>query len=120
MQPPRALKRLLLPLASLSPVLALAQSVPVPIEGETLTLRKIVLLVQDVIDTLFILVSIVIVGVMVYAGFKMATAGGDSKKFDEGKTRLKQAVWGAIVVFGVGIIINTIADFATSPTQILR
>ncbi|MCC6934536.1 MAG: hypothetical protein IT406_02520 [Candidatus Yanofskybacteria bacterium] len=120
MRLPKPLAKLVVILGSSSPLLAVAQSVPVPIDGDTLTLSKVVVLVEDLINTFFILVSVVIVGVMVFAGLKMATARGDEKEFAKAKLMLRQAVIGAVIVFGVGVIIKTIADFATNPTQILR
>jgi hypothetical protein len=30
------------------------------------------------------------------------------------------AMWGALVVFGVGLIVNTIANVATDPTRIIN
>jgi hypothetical protein len=96
-------------------------TIPNPVgEGETLTLSKIVTLVTDVINVFLGLAMVVTVGMIVFSGFKMATAGDETKKFGEGKTTLTHAVIGLAVILGVGIIVRTISRFAVSPTSILQ
>lgn len=109
------------PLAAfLLPVAVLAAGpVPIPIRGTAITLRDIVLLVQRVMNIGIVLATLAVVAMIVYAGFKMATAAGDDAKYKDGKQTLKYAIYGALVVFGVGLIVNTIANVAYDPTNVL-
>lgn len=85
-----------------------------------LTLNRVEVLIQDGVTIFFEIAGVIIVGFMIYAGFLIMTAGGDTKRYDQGKRMLYQTIIGAAVVLGVGIIANTIANFAQGPTQILR
>lgn len=108
-------------LFGMSATVAQATSIPNPAgEGESLTLAGIVIFVTDVINALLALAMIITVAMIVYAGFRMATAGDNTKQFGEGKTSLTHAIIGLVVILGVGIIVRTIGNFAVSPTSILR
>lgn len=110
----------LMPVATLLvPTIALARPVPVPISGTEITLRDVVLLVQRVMNVGIVLATLAVVAMIVYAGFMMATAAGNEDKYGKGKTTLKYAIYGALVVFGVGLIVNTIANVAYDPTNVL-
>ncbi len=52
----------------------------------------------------------VITLIIIYAGFELATAKGDTKKIDAGKKRLLGAVIGAAVLFGSQIVIDIIRN----------
>lgn len=101
-----------------TPMLALAQ-IPAPIEGTAITLEDVVLLVQRVMNIGIIIATLAVVAMIVYAGFKMATSRGVEKDYEDGKKMLKYAIYGALVVFGVGLIVNTIANVAYDPTNAL-
>jgi len=88
--------------------------------GQAITLSDIVRLISDVVNYILIVAGIIVVGVVVWSGIMMATAGADSDQFKKGKGRLINAVWGALVIFGVGVIVRTLASFAQAPTQIIR
>ncbi|HUO75604.1 MAG TPA: hypothetical protein VMU12_01650 [Candidatus Paceibacterota bacterium] len=88
--------------------------------GQAISLSDIVTLISDVVNYLLILSGIVVVGVVVYAGIMMATAGSSEDRFKKGKSMLINAMWGALVIFGVGVIVRTLASFAQAPTQIIR
>ena len=91
-----------------------------PQAGSTITLSDIVRLITTVVNYILIISGIVIVGVIVYAGIVMATSDANGARFKNGKAMLTNAVWGALVVFGVGIIVATISSVAQSPTNIIR
>lgn len=114
-----SLRVLALSAMSLAPSLALAGSVPVPIEGNAVTLRDIVLLVQRVMNIGIVLATLGVVAMIVYGGFQMATSAGNDTKYNAGKSTLKYAIYGALVVFGVGLIVNTIANVAYDPSNVL-
>jgi TRAP-type C4-dicarboxylate transport system permease small subunit len=98
---------------------SLLASVPVPISGNAITLRDIVTLVQRVMNVGIVIATLAIVAMIVYAGFKMATSRGQEKDYEAAKQTLKYAIYGALVVFGVGLIVNTIANVAYDPTRVL-
>jgi hypothetical protein len=89
-------------------------------EGTPITIDDIVILIDDLVSLLSTIAAVAVVGFIIYAGLKMAMAKGDPKKFEEGKQMLKMAIIGGVVIFGVGVIVSTIAGFAQNPTQILR
>lgn len=102
------------------PVVALAlDSEGPPIEGTVITLYDIVQLVRSIMNYGIILATLAVVAMIVYAGFKMATSRGVEKDYEDGKKMLKYAIYGALVVFGVGLIVNTIANVAYDPTNVL-
>ena len=92
---------------------------PIPIRGNAITLRDIVLLVQRVMNIGIVLATLAVVAMIVYAGFTMATSRGVEANYKKGKDMLKYAIYGALVVFGVGLIVNTIANVAYDPTNVL-
>ena len=103
------------------PALTLAAATPtVPVEGEVITFSKIENLVKIVIRYITIFASLLVLGVFIYAGVLWVTAGDNQTKVTKAKALFKNAVIGALIVFGVGVIMNTIADFARQPTQIVR
>ncbi len=78
------------------------------------------IIVIDVVNVFIAIAVTVAIGMIIYAGFQMATSRGDATKFGEGRKTLWNAVIGLVVIFGVGIIVRTIGNFAVSPTSILR
>ena len=63
----------------------------------------------------FVMVTSVILAVIfiVRAGITWMSAGADTKKVDDAKAQLKSGIIGAVIVLGVGVIINTIAAVVT-------
>lgn len=88
--------------------------------GQAITLSDIVRLISDVVNILLIVSGVVVVGIIVWAGILVATSRGDTGQYKKGMDTLKNGVIGAIVIFGVGVIVRTLASFAQAPTQILR
>lgn len=116
----KVLTPLLTTLTFLAPAAAFAQGIPIPTSGQTLTLSKIVQLVNDVVNVFVTIAGLAVVGFIVYAGFRMVTSRGNDTEFGAAKKMLYNAVIGAVVIFGVAIIVNTIASFAQRPTSIIR
>ena len=85
-----------------------------------ITLRSIVNLLGDVIDIFWVGATLVVVGFIVWGGVQMAMSQGDPGKFKTGKDTLIKAIIGGIVIFGVSIIVNTLASIGEDPTRILR
>jgi len=105
---------------ALLPAVAMAAtSIPVPVEGKSIKLSDIEVFIEDIVDTLITISAFVIVGAFVFGGLAYMGALGDERQKKAG-TYLKNAAIGAVIVFGVGLILTTIADFAQDPTQIVR
>lgn len=98
------------------PSMAVAGDLP----GEAIEINDIKRLVEQVVQLLITVAALAVVGFIVYGAFKMITSAGNPTKFQEGKKIVINAVIGAAVVFGVGVIVNTIADFADEPSSIIR
>lgn len=85
-----------------------------------LTLTSIEGTITDLFQYFIDIAAVVVVGAFVWAAILMMTAGGDQARYQKGKDMLVQVVIGAAVIFGVGLIVNTIAHFATNPSDVLR
>ena len=103
------------------PVFAQEATAPTPpISGTPITLSDIVQTVKDVLNYILIVSGLVVTGFIVWAGILIATAHDNENQRKKGIDTLKNAVIGAIIIFGVGVIANTLASFAQAPTQILQ
>lgn len=113
-------KRIYSAMAAVLGVVILSSTLAHAATGTPLTLEKVVTLITDALNILMGLAVTVTVAIMVYGGYQMAFSRGVQKAFDDGKATLTNAIIGLIVILGVGIIINTISDFAIDPTSITR
>lgn len=82
-------------------------------EGEPITLGDITDLITLVVRTLLGMGGIVAAGFIVWAGITWMAAGGDDTKVKDAKARLKAGIWGAVIVFGVFVILATIESVLT-------
>lgn len=89
-----------------------------PIEGTPIDIKDVENLIEDIANFLLTVAGIVAVGFMVYGGLQMVISKGDSTKFKDGQKTLTNAIIGAVVIFAVGVIINTIARFGEDPTSL--
>lgn len=84
-----------------------------PVGGQGLTLAEIGTLIARVgsffttIGVLFAIIAVVVSGIM------YMRAGSDTTKITNAKTWFRNALIGALIVLGVGVIINTIANVVT-------
>lgn len=85
--------RLIIPLLLLIPVLAYAVSIPNPLQANTFEE-----LLNKIIDFLFVLALAITPLMIVIAGFYFITAEGDPAKIQTGKTLIKWALIGFIIV----------------------
>ncbi|MDP3697191.1 MAG: hypothetical protein Q8R55_04145 [Candidatus Taylorbacteria bacterium] len=53
--------------------------------------------------------------VVVWSGIMYMSAGSDETKVKNAKAMLKNGLIGALILFGVGVILNTVANFALDP-----
>jgi len=89
-------------------------------QGTPVTLNSLETFISSAVGVFFRLAAVAVVGALAYAGFLMVTAGNNTQRFEQGKKMLQQVVIGAAVIFGIGIIVNTIAHFAMNPTGVIR
>lgn len=87
-------------------------------QGHAITVTDLVTLVENIFTYLGEIAVVIVVGMMVWGGLMMATSGSDEAKFKKGKATLWNAIIGAVVIFGVGLIVNTVANFASSPSNV--
>lgn len=89
------------------------------IGGNALTLDDILFFIERVVNIFLAIAVLGAISFIVYGGFQMATAAGNDAKFALGRKTLLNAVIGLAVILAVGLIVNTIARFATSPQSII-
>ena len=70
-------------------------------------------MVNSIIRWLIAFLSIIAVGVMVYAGFKMVTSGGNTSAWEEGKSLFTNVVIGIIIVLASWLIVDTVLETLT-------
>lgn len=106
----------------MTPLPAFAQySVPgVGESAQPLTLSKAVGIIQYAINTVLGLALTIVIAMIVYNGFRMATSRGNETVYKEAKKGLWYAIIGLTVIFGVGLIIATIGSFAQNPASVVR
>ena len=81
--------------------------------GKPVTFNELDYLIARVAQ--FVMVASVLLAVIfiVRAGITWMSAGADTKKVDEARAQLKSGIIGALIVLGVGVIINTVAAVVT-------
>lgn len=89
--------------------LAILPQPTVPVGGTGTTLAELEQIIRKVASFL-IVVSIVIAVVFIIVGaiFWMSSAG-DDKRAEKGKAWIKNGLYGAIIVFAIGVILQTIS-----------
>jgi hypothetical protein len=87
--------------------------------GQAITITDIKTTIKSAVQTLMTIAALGVVAFIVYGGMLMAMSAGNDAKFKQGKDIIRNAVIGGVVIFGVGVIVNTIADFTTAPTDTL-
>jgi len=80
--------------------------------GNAITLAYIADVIGKIARFLVLISAVIAVIMIVWSGVVWMTAG-DSKRVDKAKATLKNGILGALIVFGVGVIINTIAAVVT-------
>lgn len=111
-------KALLIIAVALLIALPLAAQAGSPIPGEAIDVQDVKDLVKTVVQTLITIAGLACVAFLVYGGMMMAMSAGNDTKFKQGKDIVRNAIIGAVVIFGVGVIVNTIADFSQEPSSV--
>lgn len=81
--------------------------------GQPITIDEIDSLISRVARFLVVTSVLVAVIMIVWSGITYMAAGANATKVTEAQTRLKNAIIGAAVVLGMGVIIQTIAGIVT-------
>jgi hypothetical protein len=88
--------------------------------GIPITLGSLEAWVTGAIRVFFTLAGVAVVAGLAYAAFLMVTTGSDPKRFKQGKDMMVQVLVGGAIIFGVGLIVNTVANFAQNPEGVVR
>lgn len=96
---------------------ALAQDLPT---GRAISLDEILLISEDIGGFLYMVGSILAGIVIILSGLTYLTAGSDSSKVKSAKDMLKAGMIGALIIFGFGLIVNTISSIASDPFKFFQ
>lgn len=85
-----------------------------PIAGQSaLTLPNIVTIVTRIADFFIIVAPLILVVALIWSGITFMRAGASPTAVKSAKTMLGYSIVGGLLIFGVGVIINTIAAVVT-------
>lgn len=82
-------------------------AVPGAIKGES-TEGELVTVIKTFVNWVLGILGLIALGLCLWAGFQMTTAGSDTKKFDEGKTIMKHAGIGLAIIALSRLIVSLI------------
>ena len=82
--------------------------------GETVKLSTLETWIGNIADFFIYIGMFVAVIFIIWGGITYMAAGGDPEKATKAKTRLFNGIVGALIVLGVGLILNTIQYFVQS------
>ena len=91
-----------------------AQTIPT---GRAISIYDILTLGQNIGGFLIILGGILAVITIVLTGIMYFMAGSNSQKIASAKGMFKAGIIGTLIIFGSGMVINTVKIFATDPLQ---
>ena len=81
--------------------------------GAPVTLTEIEAIINRIARVIIRLSVVILVISIIWSGMAYATAGNSQKRLEYAKNSLKYGVIGALVILGVGVILNTIGAFVT-------
>lgn len=108
--------RVLIPVAmAVTPflVFALTPANP-PLGGNPITLTEIQNAIERIAQILIVVGVVIAVIMIIWGGIVWVTAGGSDTRLESGKKTVKNGIIGAIIVLGVGVILQTIAYFVAN------
>ena len=94
-----------------------AQQIPT---GVPISLDSIILISENIGGFLMVLGGILAGIAVVWAGIAYMTSGSDSARVKAAKDILKAGIIGAAIIFGSGVIVNTIKAFAGDPLKFFK
>ena len=98
------------------PMVALAltnPTVPAGISGRPVTLSEIEDIIRLIAQFLILISVVIAVIVIIWGGITWMTAGGSDEQAKKGKGIILQGIFGAAVILGVGVILQTLAGIVT-------
>ncbi len=81
--------------------------------GQPITFNEIDSLIGRVAQFMVVASVLIAIIMIVWSGITYMAAGANATKVTEAQTRLKNAIIGAAIVLGVGVIIQTVAGIVT-------
>lgn len=81
--------------------------------GQPITIDEVDSLIGRIAQFLLVISVLIAIIMIVWSGITYMAAGANATKVTEAQARLKNAIIGAAVVLGVGVIIQTIAGIVT-------
>ncbi len=98
----------------LMPVVVLAQlpAPTVPTVSGT-SLNEIEIIINRIAQFFLVIGIILAIAYIIYGGILWMNAGSDEEKIKNAKLRMKQGVWGALIILAVGLILQTLAGVVT-------
>lgn len=79
-------------------------------DGPDCTYEKLIELANGVINVLIALATIIATVVLIYAGFKLLTSGGNENEAKEAKEMLLKVVWGFFWILVAWVAVYTIMN----------
>lgn len=81
--------------------------------GRAVTLDEFDSIIRMIARFLVVISVVFAVIAFVISGIYRMYAADDTKKLEKAKGMFKSAIWGTLIVLGVGVIINTLAGLVT-------
>ncbi len=103
--------KIAIPIALLTlPLMTLALPQPTnPIPGTGTSLVELEVIIKRIATFLIVISIVVAVGAIVWGSVLLMTAGGSEDRSTSGKGFIKNGIIGALVVFLIGVILQTIS-----------
>ncbi len=98
------------------PLVALAltnPTIPAGIGGRPVTLSEIEDIIRLIAQFLILISVVIAVIVIIWGGIVWMTAGGSDERAKLGKGIILKGIFGAAVILGVGVILQTLAGIVT-------
>ena len=91
------------------PLLTMALTAPgSPVAGQAVTLNEVERLINGIARFLIVISVIVAVIFIVYGGIRWVSARGDATAIKAGQETIKNGIFGALVILGVGVILQSL------------
>lgn len=84
-----------------------------PVGGEEVTLSEIEAIVRQIARFLIVISVVIAVIFIIWGGIRWMAAMGNDIAVKAAQTTIKNGIYGAAIVLGVGVILNTLASIFT-------
>jgi undecaprenyl pyrophosphate phosphatase UppP len=96
---------------------AQVQAPELPISGQKVSLTKLIDMINQVAEFLVQVGPVIAVIFLIWGGITYMAAGANEERAQQAKTRIKNAIIGIIIIFGIGVILQTISSFIGGSLQ---